>query len=93
MLLDPLKFNNITIMTNSTLLEVTDDGPVIMDEFSFKKTLHVDTVVLAVGLKSDQGLYRLLVGNMPNLYLIGDGKQARNIMNAIWDAYEVARTI
>ena len=93
MLLDLLKFSNITIMTNSTLSEVTDDGPVIMDEFSLKKTLHVDTVVLAVGLKSDQGLYRLLVGNIPNLYLIGDGKQARNIMNAIWDAYEVARTI
>jgi hypothetical protein len=35
----------------------------------------------------------LLKGNLTNLYLIGDAREAKNIMNAIWDAYEVARAI
>ncbi|MBW2203900.1 MAG: hypothetical protein JRF52_07295 [Deltaproteobacteria bacterium] len=32
-------------------------------------------------------------GKTPNLYLIGDAREARNIMGAVWDAYEVARAI
>jgi len=46
-----------------------------------------------VGLQPEQGIYRLLHGNLTNLYLIGDAREAKNIMNAIWDAYEVARAI
>ena len=40
-----------------------------------------------------QERHRLLKGNLANLYLIGDAREAKNIMNAIWDAYEVARAI
>ena len=40
-----------------------------------------------------QERHRLLKGNLANLYLIGDAREAKNIMNAIWDAYEVARVI
>ena len=27
------------------------------------------------------------------IYEIGDGRQVVNIMNAVWDGYEVARTL
>jgi hypothetical protein len=40
-----------------------------------------------------QDLYWELQGKIPNMYLLGDSRQAKNIMNAIWDAYEVARAI
>ncbi|MBP1742982.1 MAG: NADH:flavin oxidoreductase [Deltaproteobacteria bacterium] len=93
MLLDLLKLHKVEVMTNSSLSEVTDKGAVVVHKDSRKETLPADTVVIAVGLESEQGIYRRLQGNLTNLYLIGDAREAKNIMNAIWDAYEVARTI
>ena len=93
MLLDLLKFHKVNVLTNTSLVEVTDDGAVVIDRSSHKKTLPADIVVLCVGLKSDQELYRSLMDKIPNLYLIGDAREAYNIMNAIWDAFEVARNI
>jgi 2-enoate reductase len=44
-------------------------------------------------LKPEQELYLALRGRTPNLFLIGDSRRAQNIMNAVWDAYEVGRMI
>jgi 2-enoate reductase len=93
MLLDLLKFHKIDILTNAGLSEVTEDGVVVTDKGCSKNRLSVDTVVIATGLESDQELYRSLTAGIPNLYLIGDARQPRNIMNCIWDAYEIARNI
>jgi 2-enoate reductase len=93
MLLDLLKFHEVDMMTSFSLLEVTDKGAVLNHKDSRRETLPTDTVIIAVGLESEQGIYRSLRGNLTNLYLIGDAREAKNIMNAVWDAYEVARTI
>jgi 2-enoate reductase len=93
MLLDLLKFHKVDVMTDSSLFEVTDQGAVVIHKDSRKETLAADTIIIAVGLQSEQGIYRLLHGNLTNLYLIGDAREAKNIMNAVWDAYEVARSI
>jgi hypothetical protein len=45
-----------------------------------------------VGLEPEQGIYRQLKGNLANLYLVGDAREAKNIIETrVWDAYEVAR--
>ena len=93
MLLDLLKFHKVNIMTNFSLFEVIDKGAVVISKDSRRETLPADTIVIAVGLQSEQGIYRQLQGNLTNLYLIGDAREVKNIMNAIWDAYEVARAI
>jgi 2-enoate reductase len=93
MLRDLLKFHKVNVLTNTTVLEVTDDGVVLIDNCFQKSALPADTVVLAVGLLPDQALYRSLVGKIANVYLIGDARKAQNIMYAIWDANEVARNI
>jgi 2-enoate reductase len=58
-----------------------------------KTTLRADTLLVSVGLTPDRQLYETLVGKTPNLYLIGDARETRNIMGAIWDVYEVVRTL
>jgi len=93
MLLDMLAFNKVAIMTGTQLTEVTDDGVHLMGPSAQEERLKADTITLCLGLKSDKQLYSALAGKTPNLYLIGDAREARNIMGAIWDAYEVARTI
>jgi len=92
MVLDMLRFNRVEIMTGARLAEVTADG-LLIETRSEKKDVKGDTIVLAIGLEPDEELYRALLGKIPNLYLIGDAREARNIMGAIWDAYEVARAI
>ncbi len=93
MLLDLLKFHKVDTMTNYSLSEVTDKGAVLNHKDSRRENIPADTIIIAVGLESERGIYRRLQGNLTNLYLIGDAREAKNIMNAIWDAYEVARTI
>jgi 2-enoate reductase len=93
MLLDMLRFNKVEILTNTRLTEVTDDGILCMGSSQKKEERKTDTVILAVGLEPDKRLYQALQEVRPKPYLIGDAREARNIMGAVWDAYEVARAI
>jgi 2-enoate reductase len=93
MLLDLLKFHKVKVLTNLSLFEVVDEGAVVIHKNFRRETLAADTVIMAVGLEPQQEIYRSLKGHLTDLYLIGDARKAWNIMNAIWDAYEVARSI
>jgi len=93
MLLDMLKFYKVNVFTDTSLAEVTEEGAIVMDRDFGRRNLPADTVVIAAGLKPEQELYRALQGQTPNLFLIGDSRKAQNIMNSVWDAYEVARMI
>lgn len=93
MLIDLLKFYKVDVILNSFLTEVTDGAAVISEEPSKKRTIKADTVVLSVGYRPDDRLFRELNGKFKELYLIGDSREVANFMNAIWDAYDIARTI
>ena len=91
MLLDLLKFHEVEVITNTTIREVLEDG---MLSFNNRRRLpSPDKIITAVGLKSDRDLYQSLQGKISNLYLIGDSRNPQNVMNAVWDAYEVGRMI
>ncbi len=93
MLLDLLPFNGVKIETNTRLEEVTGEGAVVSSESSGKRLIKADTVVLASGLVSDNTLYKELTDKVARLYAIGDCREPRNIMGAVWDAFELGRTI
>ncbi len=93
MLLDLLKFHRVEVFKNTSLLEITEKGVDLLDGGSPKRSFPADTVVLAVGLRPDRELCQALKGQTSDLYTIGDSREARNIKNSIWDAYEVARMI
>jgi 2-enoate reductase len=93
MVLDMVNANNVAVMTGTRLMEVNDKGGHLISRDSKSTTLGADTIVLSVGLTPDRQLYETLVGETSNLYLIGDARETRNIMGAIWDAYEVAHSI
>ena len=89
MLIDLLKKYGVNIITGSSLLEVTDEGATLIDAGYKRKTLPADTVVIAVGYRSDRELYKKLCGKIADLYIIGDAYEAVNIMDAIWSANEI----
>jgi 2-enoate reductase len=93
MLLDLLASNRVKIEVDTTVQEIAEDGIVAVDKHLKQSKTQADTVVLAVGLEPDAQLYKLLVGKVANLYALGDCQEPRRIMGAIWDSYEVARSI
>jgi 2-enoate reductase len=93
MLLNLLVLHKVTILTNSCVEEITDVGVITRDRNLKRHLTRADTVVLQLGLKAEDTLYAELQTKVPNCYAIGDCQQPRNIMAAIWDAYEVARVI
>ena len=76
-----------------TLKEVIDGHIVVVDKAFKRDVIKTDTVALALGLKSDDQLFKSLVGKVTHLYALGDCKEPLNIMRAIWDAYEVGRAV
>ena len=58
-----------------------------------KDFLIADTVVLAVGLKPNNGLWETLSGEVREIYAIGDCVKPRRVLNAIWEGFRTARLI
>lgn len=93
MLLDMLAQNNVDIITGASIQEVNDDGVIVIDNHFKSSVIKCDTVALALGLKSDKGLYESLRGEVTDIYEIGDCKEPGKIMQAIWDGYNVGRVV
>ena len=55
--------------------------------------IECDSVILSVGYKEENSLYKELEFEIPEIYLLGDARKVSNIMYGIWDAYEVANHI
>ena len=50
--------------------------------------IKADHIVVSVGYTPNQALYEEIKGD--HTYLIGDAEKPTNIMDAIWDAYDIA---
>lgn len=93
MLKDLLAFHKVGVHVNSTVKTVEDDGVVVQTPEG-EQTFKADTVMVAVGYRPDTALYDSIASETGMLvYNIGDSREVHNIMNAIWDAYLLAREI
>ena len=91
MLLDMLKDREVECLTNTSLAEVVDDGVIVIDNNDKRKTIPCDTVALAVGLTPRRELYQAVKNEIAELYLVGDCKEPRKVMDAIWEGFHAAR--
>ena len=92
LLLPWLAEKGTTIITGATCKEVTTRGLVVEKEGS---TLLVegDTVLVALPLKSDPGLYEALRGKALEIHAIGDCKDPGLIVDAIAAGFTVGRAV
>jgi 2-enoate reductase len=94
MLIDLLIQNGVDILTRHAIEEVTGKGAVVKDNEGTSKIIEADTVIMSIGFRP---IDPIPTGELDDagvqVYRIGDGRQVANIMTAIWDAYEVARSI
>jgi len=92
MLKDLLAYNKVELHVNSRV-ENVNDGVVTVQNGEKKFELKADTVINAVGYRSEDSLYERVKMLPKEVYNLGDSRNVKNIMYAIWDAYEVAGNI
>ncbi len=82
----------VTIMTGTTAVAITEEGVEIEKEDG-KGFLPADSIVLAAGSSSENGLLNELEGLAPEIYTIGDAKAPRKAIEAIREGFEVGITV
>lgn len=92
MLKDLLVFNKIDVLRSSSVKSVTDDSVMVATPQG-EKTIKADTVMLAVGYRSQRDLFDSMNDSRKIVYNIGDSRKVHNIMNTIWDAFLMAREL
>ena len=92
MLEDLLKYHNIDIYTNASIIETTANS-VQLKTGDNDVTLPCDTLITSVGYVKNDGLYETLKELDIPVYNVGDSSQVKNVMYAIWNAYEISRNL
>ena len=87
-----IPFHGIEVLTSATV-KSWNAGSLQVEAAGGSRELPSDTVILSVGFREEDSLYRALEGTVPELYLLGDARKVSNIMYAVWDAFEVANHI
>ena len=78
----------ITIMTQSPVIEVKDNGVEIVDALGCRKLVEADTIICAVGRKSV--LNSKLMEDIEEVYVIGDARAPRKTIDAIHEGFITA---
>lgn len=84
-----IPYNNIQVVTNAKVQHF-ENGVLTAQTPESECKLEADDVILCVGYKEEDSLYKELEFAVPELYCLGDARKVANIMYAIWDAFEVA---
>ena len=87
-----LPFHQVRVLTSAQAVAY-QEGQLEVRTTAGIQYLPCDTVVLAVGFQEENRLYLELRDQNAELYLLGDARKVANVMQAIWDAFEVANHI
>ncbi len=87
-----LIYHKVKVLTQSHVGRIGEDTVTVASEGG-EQTLKADTVIAAIGYTSDTTLYDRIRLCKKQTYLLGDAQYVSNILNAIWSANEVARSI
>ncbi len=83
---------DMTIYTGTRLLEIRPNE-ILVEDRKETFTIPADTVIMAIGLKAQQGLYQQLCEAGKEAYLVGDAVKPGKIFDAFHTAYRTALKI
>ncbi len=93
MLVRLIPFSGCRVLTDTSAVTTTAVGLRVKNSKTGEESeVAADTVILAVGFRSDTALYDQMQDE-PGIYAIGDCRQFKNVHQAVWDAYVVANHI
>jgi len=86
-LLELLAKNGVTILTETIIKEFSAKGAVVTDKGGNLRTLEADTIVLAMGVKSENKLLNKIKDKVREVYVIGDGLSPRKVGEAMHEGF------
>jgi 2,4-dienoyl-CoA reductase (NADPH2) len=92
-LLDWLEKKGTTMLTEIKYEEITDKGLILITKDGKRKLIEGNTVLITTPPESDHDLYKVLEGRVPEVYMIGDCKEPKLIVDAIEDGRRIACSI
>jgi len=90
--LSKLRNAGVTMMTKAPVKEITKEGPIV-EKNGKSKVIAADTVVLAIGMKSDRELLETLASGKVEVYAIGDCVVPRRIVEATLHGFQIGRSL
>lgn len=77
---------DIKILTNAVLKEISDKGVYVIQSGQ-PQFIEADTIVITVGVQSDNDLMKELKGQVEDMFVVGDCKEPRNALEAIHEGF------
>lgn len=77
----------------STMLCEIKDGSVVAESPEGREEINCDTVVLALGFRSNNALQKELEGKVPEVVAVGDAVSPRKVLSAVWESYYAIRAL
>lgn len=92
-LMGRLRGHGIKMLAKSEIIKPSDGVAIILDAEGEQKSIKADTIVLAVGMRPNNTIYKELEGKVSELYAIGDCVEPRRAFEAIHEGAEISRKI
>jgi len=92
MLLGRLKKQGVAIHTGTTVTGLTKDEALAQQDDS-TICFPIETVIMAVGVRSNRDLAGVLQYGGLEIHVIGDALQPRKALEAIWEGFEAGSKI
>lgn len=92
-LMDGLRRKQVTMLNGATCEEITEGSVIVTTREGQKETVQADTVILAVGYRANDDLFKALQSGVPEAYCIGDSSQPRRIREAVNDGYRIGLSL
>jgi 2,4-dienoyl-CoA reductase-like NADH-dependent reductase (Old Yellow Enzyme family)/thioredoxin reductase len=88
-LMDGLRSQKVTLLASATCEEIKEGSVLVTTGEGKKEIVPADTVIIAVGYKANDRLYKALEGKVPEIYCIGNSAKPRRILEANSEGYQV----
>lgn len=92
-LLDGLREKQVTTIKGANCEEITASGVHITTSQDERQEIPADSVVLAVGYRANDALFRSIEGELPEVYCIGDAADPQRIREAINAGYQAGLSL
>lgn len=92
-LLPWLNKKGVNMVTGAKYEEITDKGLVVTTKEGKRQTLEAESIISALPLYPNNEFFKALEGKVPEIYMVGDCKEPRLIIDAIAAGNHAARTI
>jgi len=82
--------DNLILRTETTCSEITPEGVEVISKNGVREFIKADTVIIAVGMQSDETVNEQFYGITPDTFVLGDCNRVGKIMDAVFDGYTIA---